>query len=236
MTVIDSHRIDHVDQSASVLASARQIIETLEPSSDPVQVFTTLAEAVVATGLVHRATVELVDRNTLTRVERSKLTPDTTTTNPDLPLGHTQQLFAGQDRVITTVDSLAVAIHSSAASVGVTTDTGPGFLGSIWCEYIDREPGSSDIAMLGLLVTHAVDVVHRQRTESALRVRIANLECALDTNREIGMAIGVLCVKNDIRPQQAFEQLKNASQNANRKLRDIATDIVASTGPTTNGI
>jgi hypothetical protein len=48
---------------------------------------------------------------------------------------------------------------------------------------------------------------------------------ALETNREIGVAMGILMASGKLTQQQAFEQLRTASQNLNRKLHDIAADV-----------
>ena len=48
---------------------------------------------------------------------------------------------------------------------------------------------------------------------------------ALETNREIGVAMGILMANGKLTSQQAFDQLSTASQNLNRKLHDIAADV-----------
>ena len=48
---------------------------------------------------------------------------------------------------------------------------------------------------------------------------------ALETNREIGVAMGIMMASGKLTSQQAFEQLRVASQNLNRKLHDIAADV-----------
>ena len=48
---------------------------------------------------------------------------------------------------------------------------------------------------------------------------------ALETNREIGVAMGILMANGKLTSQQAFDQLRTASQNSNRKLHDIAADV-----------
>ena len=56
-----------------------------------------------------------------------------------------------------------------------------------------------------------------------------HLTRALETNREIGVAMGILMANGKLTSPQAFEQLRTASQNFNRKLHDIAADV-AGTG------
>ena len=56
--------------------------------------------------------------------------------------------------------------------------------------------------------------------------RIANLETALQTSRTIGIAIGIIMERAKLTPDDAFELLHAASSHTNRKLRDIAADVV----------
>jgi GAF domain-containing protein len=58
------------------------------------------------------------------------------------------------------------------------------------------------------------------------RHKAAHLEIGLVSNREIGMAIGVLMTRHHITAQQAFDMLRLASQHGHRKLRDLAADVV----------
>jgi hypothetical protein len=48
---------------------------------------------------------------------------------------------------------------------------------------------------------------------------------ALETNREIGVAMGILMANGRLTSRQAFDQLRAASQILNRKLHDIAADV-----------
>jgi hypothetical protein len=64
------------------------------------------------------------------------------------------------------------------------------------------------------------------------RRRASNLEFALDTNREIGKAVGLLMAEHNIGSEQAFEILRHASQSMNRKVRELAHEIVSRSEPT----
>lgn len=72
-----------------------------------------------------------------------------------------------------------------------------------------------------LLATHGALAI----SVAAARERAAQLQHALTTNREIGVAMGVLMNQYKITRTQAFDLLRVASQNTNRKLADIAVDI-----------
>jgi AmiR/NasT family two-component response regulator len=102
-------------------------------------------------------------------------------------------------------------------------DIGPGLLGGLNV-YSDRVDAFDDAAAaIGLLLaTHgaiaASAVAHRTHAEQ--------LEHALASNRKIGMAIGILMATHKVTDKQAFDLLRIASQNTNRKLRHVAADVI----------
>ena len=55
----------------------------------------------------------------------------------------------------------------------------------------------------------------------------ANLEEALRTSRRIGAAVGILMCHRTIGEQEAFELLRRASMDTNRKLHVVADDVVS---------
>jgi hypothetical protein len=73
-----------------------------------------------------------------------------------------------------------------------------------------------------LLATHAAWAVSLEMT----RQRAENLEAALRSNREIGTAIGVLMAQHKLTRDQAHELLRVASQDSNRKMAELATEVV----------
>jgi hypothetical protein len=54
----------------------------------------------------------------------------------------------------------------------------------------------------------------------------ANLETALQSSREIGMALGILMAHRKVTHEDAFDMLRSASQNLHRKLRDVASEVM----------
>lgn len=58
------------------------------------------------------------------------------------------------------------------------------------------------------------------------RERSANLEVALGSSRQIGMAMGILMSSRLLTADQAFEELRAASQHLHRKIRDIAGEVM----------
>ncbi len=93
--------------------------------------------------------------------------------------------------------------------------------------YSDQRAAFDDHAVgMGLvLATHAALILG----ETIANDRADNLRRALESNREIGVAIGVLMHQHRITRDQAFYLLRVASQDANRKLADVAADV-ADTG------
>lgn len=59
------------------------------------------------------------------------------------------------------------------------------------------------------------------------RADIAGLHRALDSARRIGAAIGIVMFSLKVSEGAAFDLLRHASQNGNRKLRDVADDVLA---------
>lgn len=83
---------------------------------------------------------------------------------------------------------------------------------------------------------HTVPVLSAMTAYAALAVwggrlveHAANLKQALDSSRDIGVAQGILMERYKITREEAFGLLTIASQNSNRKLRDIAS-YLAETG------
>ncbi len=53
-----------------------------------------------------------------------------------------------------------------------------------------------------------------------------NLKIALDSNRRIGAALGIVMARYGVTHDQALRRVNRASQDANRKLRDLAEQIL----------
>jgi len=56
--------------------------------------------------------------------------------------------------------------------------------------------------------------------------RVSNLQVAMESHRLIGQAVGILVERHRLLPGQAFDRLKEASQNRNLKLREIAARVI----------
>jgi GAF domain-containing protein len=78
-----------------------------------------------------------------------------------------------------------------------------------------------DVVLAQLLAAHGALAV----AAATARERTGHLEIALESNRDIGIAIGVLMTQYKITRESAFDLLRLASQHAHRKLAEIAHDV-----------
>ena len=86
------------------------------------------------------------------------------------------------------------------------------------------EAGTDVAEVVAVAVANAE--AHHQLGEQARHLRLA-----MESRAVIEQAKGVLMAQQGVDAEQAFEILRMASQRANRKLRDVAAGVVASTQP-----
>ena len=96
--------------------------------------------------------------------------------------------------------------------------------------YSDQPDVFTDQAVgVGLvLATHGALLVTAMQAED----ESSNLRVALESNREIGVAVGVLMTVHHVTQAQAFDLLRAVSQHTNRKLTVVAQEV-ADTGTLT---
>jgi hypothetical protein len=120
--------------------------------------------------------------------------------------------------------ALETGIHSTLSFPLIVNGDGLGALN----RYSEHQSGFDDIDERtgGLFAAHAsVTLANAQAAwkNDALR---RNLEEALKTRGVIDQAKGILMVEQKISADEAFEVLKRASQRSNRKVNDLAQEIV----------
>ena len=85
----------------------------------------------------------------------------------------------------------------------------------------ERDAFDDEAEAIGtILAAHAALALAREREQ------ITGLEQAVASNRSIGMAIGILMAIRRIGQDEAFDLLRRVSQRTNRKLREIADEVV----------
>ncbi|HZG93898.1 MAG TPA: GAF and ANTAR domain-containing protein [Mycobacteriales bacterium] len=81
---------------------------------------------------------------------------------------------------------------------------------------------------VAVLAEHAAVAVANAQTYRRSRELVGHLTEALESRDVIGQAKGVLIALHSCDADEAFELLRGMSQRTNRKLRDIAAEVVAS--------
>jgi hypothetical protein len=107
----------------------------------------------------------------------------------------------------------------------------PGFAGVVAHHWVDRGPTEDDAIIARLLVDLALSVVQQQRlARSAARAddRAAKLAIELITSRIEGEAIGILMATHRAAHDEAVGLLRQASWASQRKLHEVAADVVRS--------
>lgn len=79
-----------------------------------------------------------------------------------------------------------------------------------------------DIALGLLLTTHGAIAL----AAAGARDRAAHLTAAVHSNRRIGIAIGIVMAQHKVTQDQAWDLLRITSQDTQRKVRDIAEDVI----------
>jgi transcriptional regulator with GAF, ATPase, and Fis domain len=107
---------------------------------------------------------------------------------------------------------LALPLKGAAGVMGVLTLYGER-AHSFGSDEVERAQAVASFAGVALAAAVAED-------------RAANLEIALSSSRTIGTAVGVLVERHRLTQEQAFDLLRQCSMHANRKLVDVARDLV----------
>jgi curved DNA-binding protein CbpA len=89
--------------------------------------------------------------------------------------------------------------------------------------YDGASPTSAVAAPGGTEADLEPDLSEQIRT---LTAQVTQLTFARDSNRRIGMAVGMVMNQCRLDEAHAFQVLRGISQNTNRKLRDIAEDVI----------
>lgn len=107
----------------------------------------------------------------------------------------------------------------------------PGGYSMTW-RYRRHRPTDADLLLAQLALDRAVAIIEveqlRTRAEAADELA-GNLQVALTSSREIGMAMGIVMERHKLSPDQAFELLSRISQQRQQRVRAVAAQI-AETG------
>ncbi len=96
-----------------------------------------------------------------------------------------------------------------------------------WVQFAAPRTVSTDEQIVADLLAQAFALaMDRVLAIDELADRQANLERAIDSHRAIGQAVGILVERHRITPGAAFQQLRQASQDRNIRLRELAQRVI----------
>ena len=87
--------------------------------------------------------------------------------------------------------------------------------------FTEPRPGANPV-LVTALCTHVALALDR----AALLNQVHNLQLALDSNRQIGAAAGILMTCQQINYSDALNRMRKASQDSNCKLCDVAAEVL----------
>ena len=96
---------------------------------------------------------------------------------------------------------------------------------------VERRADASDERADAAEAQAAIDrdmIADLQRDGVLSEEHAAQMEDALKSSRTIGAAVGMIMASRDLAEDEAFAVLRTASQKSNRKLRDLAAELVGS--------
>jgi GAF domain-containing protein len=131
-----------------------------------------------------------------------------------------------EQRWPTVCAAIADAGFGSCLVLPLRTDRRPGGALVIYGLAADAFAGSGhDIALL--FAAQGGVAIRNAAAYRNCRQLVANLQAALEFRAVIEQAKGILVAEYGCHPEVAFKELSKLSQNTNRKVRDIAADLVA---------
>lgn len=125
----------------------------------------------------------------------------------------------------------SVTVQISGGSNLDTAELHPaaGFVAALTCSWWLHQPTAEDVAVIEMVGRGAAAVVLHARQAAALqeeRIRAENLTVALNSNRVISAAVGIVMAQHKLTYEQAFATLAATSQHTNRKLATLAADVL----------
>lgn len=135
----------------------------------------------------------------------------------------------GPCRVLTDPDEVA-AIHVMAIAPWIPSQAGDYFaitMGLIYGRTLTRRRPSGDTSdAIGSQRTPALDYTGLNERLADAEERADRLQQALQSNRRIGMALGILMARHGLTEAQAFRALRDQSNERNVKIRDLAERVI----------
>lgn len=190
----------------------------LDASTEPALVFSHLA-AVCVPAACDDVVIDLVEDEHGYRIRQPAAAP--------LPLRSAAPAIATSLSVGPVLGPHAVTVGIGAPERGAV---GSEFTGTLVCTWRDGyQPSPADAALIGLMVDHAIALVHRERMTNRvteLEDRAQHLSSTMTRNRRIASAVGVVMALHHVNQAQAMDLLVRISDRTHRDLQDVADSVV----------
>jgi hypothetical protein len=216
MPVVSTPLIEQLAVTAcpSISSSASELtamLHQLRPASDPLPVFRSLTRVVVPR-LCDSSTVRLCIGGQSSQLGYRV----TSSTGYEQDGSDTGAEYAEPGADALRHDLVTVPIEPSAV------EGQPSYRGVLTMRFYGLRPTLAHLLFGQLLVEHAIALVQREQQTA----KIANLQCALSSNREIGAAMGILMARHQLTATQAFDLLRRTSQHCHRRIVAIAAEVI----------
>jgi hypothetical protein len=213
------------------VAEATRLLAALEP------LVTSAEPAVVFTSLVRQCVPLICDSATAVIMDAAGGAYRVTWPRPDSETGITgtdaaSLKDAGRTPfVLSDANGVGVQLTDDAVLIPITPpvlDGEPEYCGTLELRFSDSRPTAMHALLGQLVLERAIALVHAERLAQQVvadRARAEHLSVALGTNREIGVAMGIVMAEHKLTVEQSFDLLRRVSQHSHRKLREIALEV-----------
>jgi anti-anti-sigma factor len=122
--------------------------------------------------------------------------------------------------------------HGIRQALAVPLHAGPGCVGAIGLYFTDLPLSGSTVHHVHNLAARVAIVVANAITHAVATDAATHLAAAVQSRAVIDQAKGVLMATQHCSPEDAFALLAQRSQNTNRKIHEVAADVVSTSCPT----
>lgn len=203
-------------RSASDGQAVLRVLDSIVASSEPAIVFTSLVKLTVPL-VCDRASVSLSSPEGLAYSLRWPRRGQRTERVPIAPA----------DVLLTEQHITAHSVLTPLIQPGAQQD---GDYQGVLTLTFDHDRPSARHGLIALLITeranHIIATERLRETAERHQTRAANLDTALTSNRQIGVAMGILMARHRVTEAKAFDLLRQASQISHRKLNQVALEVL----------
>ena len=201
----------------------------LTPSPEPARVFTELATVCVP-ALCDECLIQITEQDR--RPYRIRRTWPATSVSAAMTDEEFTAPLPGRGTVLNGKPAGGAVVETGDRSVVARFANppggGPAYRGVLIARWADADaPDDTMAGLVGVVTDHAVALVHRERTTSAVdRDVAAHVESALNGAQRVAAASGILAALYHLSPPQVRQLLHRASEHTHRPILDVANTVL----------